>query len=615
MEIRTPGRTTEAGFTIVEVMVAMVLLLTGVLGLVQMADTANKLTVNNRTRVEATGLARQVIETARDISYSSLSDASLVSSLQAQAGLADADVTTPGWQILNSRQNRDFTITAAVCTLDDDKDGARATGANAPSGTGVGPGRNAAGFCTQSIGENTTPTNVDGNPDDYRRINVNVSWVRPTGVTVSCGGDSGGSGTSCVTQSTLISNPSGGLGPNIKTVSHKPHPPAAFNPTPWVDPMEEAAVTSADFDVETQSGADQVNWNMDDGKSNGTAIANTGDTTGTLWHFTWDFGDKSKTVDGTYTATLQAFLSNSGGNAFPHQVTLNRYIPSAPNVVNQDVPSGTTNNPATGGGVNTRLATLTQVPPAPPTAASNHVVELKWNKNPERDIVGYEVFKASAALPGLTASDLVANGGTVTHILNCDVPATVTSCYDPSPLPSGLMNYYVVALDQTWKHSSDPLAYDCDGVVGTEFNISYTAGLFATGQRPGCPSVAIPVNITAGIADQRPAFGATLTNPVATSTATGLPVLSWSAVAPSPNTATDGDKILFYRIYRDPSGTPPATPNYASRVGTTSNGLQQSFEDNTPGVGSASTHIYWVVAVDEHYNESDPIGPATWTAP
>jgi hypothetical protein len=174
------------------------------------------------------------------------------------------------------------------------------------------------------------------------------------------------------------------------------------------------------------------------------------------------------------------------------------------------------------------------------------------------------------------------------------------------------MNYYVIALDQRWQHSTDPLTYDCGSTLPT-FDISYGLGLFPSGQRPGCPSEAIPVNITTGIADQRPAFSATLS--VATNSATGLPVLSWSAVAPSPNSATDGDKILFYRIYRDPTSLPPATPEYAARVGATSNGLQQTFEDNTSGVGNASTHIYWVVAVDQHYNESDPIGPVTWIAP
>lgn len=588
MEIRTPGRTTEAGFTIVEVMVAMVLLLTGVLGLVQMADTANTLTVNNRTRVEATGLARQVIETARDISYTSLTSSSLVTTLQSQAGLADADVSTTGWQILNSRRNRDFTITASVCTLDNSKDGARAASATAPSGS----------FCTQSVGAGSTPTNEDGNPDDYRRINVTVAWQRPTGVVASCGGDAGGNGTSCVTQSTLIQNPSGGLGPNIKTVEHHVVPDDGLG-----DPIEDPAKTSAFVDITTQSAADTLNWNMDDGRSSGQATALTGDTTGTRWNFTWDYGDGTQTVDGTYNATLQAFLSNSGGNAFPHLIRLNRYVPTAPNVV---VPGPLTGDPPSAGGVNTRLATLTPplAPPVVPVTGSGHVVELRWNKNPERDIVGYMVFKVSGTVPSLA--------GTLGATKVCRTAASVTSCFDPNPPDSGAMNYYVVALDQRRLHpvGSDPLTYTCPGYAPITVDYSNPT-LFPGTDRPGCPSAMITINITSGLADARPAFSANLS--VTTNTSTGLPKLSWDNTAAA--TQADGDHILFYRIYRDPLTVSANGPDYASRIGTTADGTKTTFEDNTPGVSASSTHTYYVVAVDQHYNESDPINPITWVAP
>jgi hypothetical protein len=122
----------------------------------------------------------------------------------------------------------------------------------------------------------------------------------------------------------------------------------------------------------------------------------------------------------------------------------------------------------------------------------------------------------------------------------------------------------------------------------------------------------ILIDITAGLADVRPVFTANLT--ATTNTSTGLPVLNWDATAAA--TQSDGDHILFYRIYRDPSaGAPPNGPEYAARVGTTSDGTKQTFEDNSSGVGNASTHTYCVVAVDQHYNESDPIGPVIWTAP
>jgi hypothetical protein len=400
-----------------------------------------------------------------------------------------------------------------------------------------------------------------------------------------------------VTQSTLIANPSGGLGPNIKTVTHHVVPDDTLG-----DPIEDPSKTSAFVDITTQSGADTVNYNMDDGRTSGQATALAGDTTQTRWNFTWNYGDSSQTVDGTYTATMQAFLSNSGGNAFPHLIQLNRYIPSAPDVV---VPGPASGDPPSAGGVNTRLATFQPADPPLAVTGANHVVELRWNKNPERDIVGYEVFRITGAVPSLS--------GTLgaTKIDDCTVPASATSCFDPNPPTSGVINYYVVALDQRWQHSTDPPVYTCPGGLSVAVDYS-NPNLFPAGQRPGCPSAMIVVNITTGLNDVRPAFTAGLT--VTTNSATGLPVLNWDATAAA--TQSDGDHILFYRIYRDPvAGAPPNGPEYAARVGTTSDGTKQLFEDNTTGVGASTTHTYWVVAVDQHYNESNPIGPAIWVAP
>src|SRR5204863_320906 len=59
----------ESGFTIVEVLVAIVLLLVGVLGVVQMIDTANAVTDNTKAREGAVALGRQVLEDPRTITY------------------------------------------------------------------------------------------------------------------------------------------------------------------------------------------------------------------------------------------------------------------------------------------------------------------------------------------------------------------------------------------------------------------------------------------------------------------------------------------------------------------------------------------------------------------
>ena len=190
-------------------------------------------------------------------------------------------------------------------------------------------------------------------------MNVSVAWRRIGGPATACGGDAGGSGAQCVVQSTLIPNPSGGLGPNVKDTHHYAQPDTTFQNPDII--LENDTETLSRFRITLGAGADTVNWIMDDGGSNGQATARTGDATGTLWDFSWTYGDQSKTSDGTYTATIQAFLLNSGGNAFPHQISLNRYIPNAPNI--QVSP--------TNWGVNKRLYDGT---------SSGHAVEIQWNK-------------------------------------------------------------------------------------------------------------------------------------------------------------------------------------------------------------------------------------------
>src|SRR4051794_14782935 len=69
----TQRRRNEAGFTMVEVMVAIALLLVGVLGTVKVITGANAATNVNRHREDALGIARQLTEAGRDVDYDTLS--------------------------------------------------------------------------------------------------------------------------------------------------------------------------------------------------------------------------------------------------------------------------------------------------------------------------------------------------------------------------------------------------------------------------------------------------------------------------------------------------------------------------------------------------------------
>src|SRR5213078_1490684 len=81
-------RDRQHGFTLVEVMVAIFVLLIGVLGVVALSDGAARSTQINKGREEGTNVARDVIEAAHTFQYSSISQSNIVSQLQTQTGLA-----------------------------------------------------------------------------------------------------------------------------------------------------------------------------------------------------------------------------------------------------------------------------------------------------------------------------------------------------------------------------------------------------------------------------------------------------------------------------------------------------------------------------------------------
>jgi len=62
--------------------------------------------------------------------------------------------------------------------------------------------------------------------------------------------------------------------------------------------------------------------------------------------------------------------------------------------------------------------------------------------------------------------------------------------------------------------------------------------------------------------------------------------------------------VSFYRIYRDGTDV-----TYDDRYDRTS-GTTTAYTD---GGADRVAHRYWVTAVDAAFNESDPIGPVTWS--
>jgi prepilin-type N-terminal cleavage/methylation domain-containing protein len=252
-QIHSPAA--EQGFTFIEVMVAAMILLVGMLGVVTLADVGNKKTSENLAREGATNLAKEVVERSREIAYNSLTkDASgRPSALTSLPGLT----TTGGagtWTV-TGRRNVTYAITADVCELDSPADGVSVrssnfcdltTGPGAPgtpitgatvsggvysdlvslglnlnvnlSGVastvmcnilGANPGLNttlgglsalvgggAGVHVCDASGSSSSQVAIDPNPDDIKRVIVTVSWTKPA--------------SGSVVQSTLIPNPDGG---------------------------------------------------------------------------------------------------------------------------------------------------------------------------------------------------------------------------------------------------------------------------------------------------------------------------------------------------------------------------------------------------------------------
>lgn len=243
-----PGIGGEAGYTIVEVMVAVVLLVIGVLAMLIMVEGSLSSTSRTTAREQATNLAREIVERSREIPYASTTTG------EAPAALAASLPENPavsGASFMVQRRNVDYTVTVSACSIDDPADGAGvgdATFCDAPSNS-TGPGDPGAGSelavgpnilglpvtltvggslittVCNALGTNSAianeisslatslvgaqgkgavisvcPDSSDGSiafdttPDDLRRITVLVAWTR-------------GSSESSLSQTTLLTSP------------------------------------------------------------------------------------------------------------------------------------------------------------------------------------------------------------------------------------------------------------------------------------------------------------------------------------------------------------------------------------------------------------------------
>jgi Tfp pilus assembly protein PilV len=358
--------------TLVEVLVAIVVLLVGILGTVNMIDGASATTAKTKAREGGSNMGRGILEVARAVPYRDLTSDAVVAAASARPGFADVGGGS-GYAVRS--RNQVYNVSISVCAVDDSKDGL-----GGHSDLGVD-------FCADSPGDSS---GTDRNPDDYRRVAVTLTWT--VGKV---------SGTS--TQTTVITNPVGGFGPSITSLTPTNFPAGV-------------AITSSTFNIAkfaatTSSSAAEVNWAINSdvqGKASGG---------GTSWNFDWNLNQTKPDgaavfPDCTYLISAQAF-DNKGRAGAPKalSVKLNRFPPLAPRGFE--------------GGRN----------------LGGDRVDVQWLPNDECDVEGYRVYR------GTSPSSI----NTLVCPASGSVPIKKTDCLDesaPPPAAGQTLYYQVVGVDK-----------------------------------------------------------------------------------------------------------------------------------------------------------------------
>ncbi len=228
---------------------------------------------------------------------------------------------------------------------------------------------------------------------------------------------------------------------------HLPHQPGVAG-------NHEPGNHRATFEASTTITADALVW-MVDGAQQGSAAGD-----GRSWNLSWNL----PTVDGAYEVSAAAYdASGQSGTSRSITININRYPPSAP----EDFFAG----------------------------RNGQVVEVEWTPGPERDVVGYKVYRQALQGPLELACPLT--------------DPEVAECVDVSPPPEDnhYLRYWVVAVDR------DPAGAERDGAASAFVNVNTN--------RPAPP--AAPTDFAVSEDDE------------------GNVVLTWSPVAGADS----------YRIYRD----------------------------------------------------------------
>jgi prepilin-type N-terminal cleavage/methylation domain-containing protein len=341
---RWPALGSQAGFTLIEVLVATLVLTTGLVATLGALNITVRTSRTTLAREGATSLAREILEDARTIPYAQLSPSSLESQLQTQNGLTN---TTPGagWHI--TRRGVTYTASASECAIDDPKDG-----------YGVHEKENGQSvFCPESTTEGTE----DKTPADMKRITATVTWtIRGRAASVT------------QVQTLTATGEAIGLSASELRLT-SPSFAAPKNKEPVIT---EPTTATLSFAAKAPEGTTAMSWSLEGVRQSPAPVKQSG----TEWTFSWTISEPLQKVyvsDGTYVVSAQA-INSAGvdGPVVSIPVTLIRGTPAAPAGVK--------------GGFN---SVYEQNKPF-----KVKVAELQWQGNSERNVIGYRVHSPAGAL-------------------------------------------------------------------------------------------------------------------------------------------------------------------------------------------------------------------------
>lgn len=478
----------ETGLTLIEVLIASIVLAVGIGGTFGLLNTSVKTSAQTHDREGAVSLARQIAEDARTIPFDQLTPKTVEEKLQAMTGLENA-TPSEAWHIVRGKSSTQagatYTVTVHACYVDELKDGLAKTWKQS-SGEGVLSREEAEEYCEKHEGneEWKTGDTVDTTPIDYKRVTVKVSW-QATNRTPS------------VEQVTIVG--AAGESTSLSASELKLVPP----PTPYggestvTQPTITTSSSELTFSVCAPKGSTGVLWSLEGVLQSPSAEETT--TTcksgeGYIWKFKWKIEGLS---DGTYQVSAQATTTKGvQGPPVTIPVTLIRKPPAAPKGIR--------------GGFNEVYVGGT------PTKA----IELEWQANSERNVIGYRVYSPSGLACPSSSSEL----------------SLALTCTQVHAYEAGLV-YKIVALYR-----------NAEGKVVEGEEAKFT---------PAYPAPAAPKPPTE----------------LKLESSGGTVKLTWKP-------PSSGEEVAFYRIYRGSSSESCPMP-YTDRYEAASAVAEPSFTDTT----------------------------------